>query len=73
MKEKEAIDLNQKYPFLRTVLNIIDSGEIITLDNPLWDTYLIARQRGLVHRTGSDGMTIQTSSRAAELRSFLKS
>jgi len=71
MHEEEATDLNQQYPFLRTVLGMVGSGETITQDNPLYDTYLIARQRGLVHRTGPAGQTIETSPRADEFRSLL--
>ena len=72
MKEQEAVDLNTQHPFLRSVLRMVDAGKPIGSESPFWDTYLIARQRGLVHRVGADGKTIESSDRAEQFRNLLR-
>ena len=68
MKSGEINDLNAQYPFLSHVLRILSEGGTIDQDSPYWDTYLIARQRGLVHRVGDDKRTITESPRGQEFR-----
>lgn len=75
MREGEAKDLDDKYPLIGTVLRKIQEGGSIKEGDPLWPTYLIVRQRGLVQRTGPDKRTIVPSARAgkfAELVSRLR-
>ena len=68
MKSGEVDDLNARYPFLSEVLRIIQGGGTIGQDSPYWDTYLIARQRGLVERVGENKRTIAESDRGREFR-----
>lgn len=66
MKQGEITDLKQNYPFFRTVLNLISKGIIIKREDPLWPTYLLARQRGLVKREGKNFDIITVSPRGNE-------
>lgn len=66
MKEGEIKDIKKNYPFVAVVLRMIENGESITQDSHLWLSYLLARQRGFVERTGSDGNTIVVSERGKE-------
>lgn len=63
MNEAEINNLKDMYPLLSHVLRMIEQGESIKQESPYWDTYLIARQRGLVMRTGEDKSTIAVSPR----------
>lgn len=54
MKRGEIEDISLMHPFMGVVLGMIDQGESITQGSPFYDTYLMARQRGFVERTGPD-------------------
>lgn len=66
MKPIEVTDLTTAYPMLCTALRMISGGKIINKDDPMWPTYLLIRQRGLVERTGDKGKIINVSHRGLE-------
>lgn len=68
MHPSEASDLSESYPFLDEILRMVESGEVIELGHPLYETYLLARQRGLVQRIGKEGEKVVPSPRAEEYR-----
>lgn len=70
MHDNEVKYLSEKYPLIGEVLRRLVEGETITEDSPFWETYLIARQRGLVHREGEDLSLIRPSSRGEEYLSL---
>jgi len=72
MHSKEVNDLNNMYPLMGHVIRMIENGENITSDSPFYQTYLAARQRGLVYRIGEDGKKISSSPRAKDFFSLLK-
>lgn len=72
MHNREADDLNSMYPLMGHVIRMVENGESITPDSPYYQTYLAARQRGLVHRTGKDGKKIEPSPRAKTFFSLFK-
>lgn len=69
MHQNEIEYLKQHYPLIGEVLRSLIEGEKITADSPLWDTYLMARQRGLVQREGDDKLLIKPSTRGDEYMS----
>lgn len=72
MKIKEVTDLTGVYPLLSTVLRIISQGKIIREEDPMWPTYLIARQRGLVQRIGDRKEIIDVSPRGVDFLDMAK-
>jgi len=68
MHEREVGDLKNQYPFLNQVLRMVENGEEIP--EGFRDTYLIARQRGLVGRK-RDG-EVEVSNRGFTFLDFLK-
>ena len=68
MHLSEASDLADMFPLIDVVLRKLEAGERIGLDDPLYETYLAVRQRGLVHRVGEQGERVVPSPRADEYR-----
>lgn len=66
MKEKEVSDIKKSHPLMNHVLRQIDNGKKILPISPFFATYLLARTRGFVERTGDDKKTIEVSSRGKE-------
>ena len=66
MKEGEISEINNRYPFMKSLLRRILQGDKVQQGDPFYDTYLMARQRGFVKRTGEDMKTIVVSERGEE-------
>ena len=63
MHEQEVNDLRERWPLLGHVLREIAAGRVVGESDGLWETYLVARQRGLVGRdsAGRIGVTERAS------------
>jgi hypothetical protein len=71
MHRKEASDLQSQYPLIGHVLRIIKAGGMVDPTDPLYSTYLIIRQRGLVCRNPDSGQ-VQVSEKGRNYSSLLK-
>jgi hypothetical protein len=63
MQDGEVKAINDSHPFMSTVLRMIGNNQRIEMDNPLFPTYMVARQRGFVERTGETKEQIVVSAR----------
>ncbi len=68
MKSEFVDNLRLSHPLLLEVLRVIGEGGVIDDQNPLWGEYLLARQLGLVTRTGEDRETIKVSPKGWQLQ-----
>lgn len=66
MRNQEVEDIENTHRFMSVVLEMVKRGAKIHRDGPFYQTYLLARQRGFVERTGPLKMTIVVSERGED-------